>query len=67
LPFYLYLFGALIAGVVLGGLATWMTHARWRRSARRGEADARRRRAETEPLSRERQLEAPRQLEPAGR
>jgi hypothetical protein len=39
LPFYLYFFGALIVGVVAGGLATWMTRARWRQGARRGEAD----------------------------
>ncbi len=30
LPFYLYFFGALILGVVVGGVATWMTRARWR-------------------------------------
>jgi hypothetical protein len=67
LPFYLYLYGALIVGVVIGGLATWTAQARWRRSARRGEVEAGRWRAEVERLSRERQPEAARHLAPAGR
>jgi hypothetical protein len=66
LPFYLYFFVALIAGVVLGGLATWLTQARWRRGARRAEAETQRRRAETERLNRDRQLQASRQLASAG-
>jgi|SRR5262245_49322109 hypothetical protein len=33
LPFYLYFFGALIVGVVVGGLATWLAQARRRPSA----------------------------------
>jgi uncharacterized integral membrane protein len=39
LPLYAWLLGALIVGVILGGVATWMTRARWRQSARRDEAD----------------------------
>ncbi len=31
LPLYAWLLGALILGVVAGGLATWMTRARWHR------------------------------------
>ena len=57
LPFYLYLFGALILGVIAGGTATWLAQAHIRRSARKGEAEARRWRAEAERISRERQLE----------
>ncbi len=34
LPFYIYLMTALIIGVVLGGLATWMGQSRWRQTAR---------------------------------
>jgi len=69
LPFYAYLFGALILGVVIGGLATWRTQARWRRSARRRSAEAQRWQAEADRLGREREreLEASRQLAPANR
>ncbi|HJZ44172.1 MAG TPA: hypothetical protein VJ233_10655, partial [Hyphomicrobiaceae bacterium] len=35
LPFYIYLFGTLLIGIVIGGAATWRTQARWRRAARR--------------------------------
>ncbi|MGE3066487.1 MAG: lipopolysaccharide assembly protein LapA domain-containing protein [Hyphomicrobiaceae bacterium] len=54
LPFYAYLFAALIIGVVLGGLSTWMTQARWRRTARRRTQDAARWQAEADRLARER-------------
>jgi hypothetical protein len=62
----LYFFGALLVGVVLGGLATWLAQARWRRGARRAEAETQRRRAEAERLSRDRQFQASRQLASAG-
>ncbi len=69
LPFYVWLLAALIAGVVLGGLATWFTQAHWRRSARAQDAEARRWRTEADRLHREReqQLEAGRHVVPAGR
>jgi len=69
LPFYAWLLAALIVGVVIGGLATWLTQARWRHSARRRDAEARRWRAEADRLhrERERELEASRQVVPAGR
>ena len=54
LPFYAYLFGALVAGVVLGGIATWITQRHWRRSARVKSNEARRWHAEADRLSRER-------------
>ena len=38
LPFYAYLIGMLLIGIVIGGLATWVTQARWRRTARRASA-----------------------------
>jgi lipopolysaccharide assembly LapA-like protein len=31
LPLYAWLLGALILGVIVGGLATWLMQARWRR------------------------------------
>ena len=62
LPFYVYLFGMLLAGVVIGGVATWMTQSRWRRAARRSGAEAQRWQAEAGRLNRDRQVAAPRQL-----
>lgn len=56
LPFYIWLLAALILGVVIGGLATWGTQAHWRRSARRGEVETQRWKAEADRLGRERQL-----------
>ncbi len=60
LPFYAWLLAALILGVVAGGQATWLTQARWRRSARRGELETRRWKAEAERSGRARQIEAAR-------
>jgi uncharacterized integral membrane protein len=64
LPFYAYLFGALLLGVVLGGLATWLTQSRWRRAARARSVQAQRWQAEASRLTRERdtQVGAARQL-----
>ena len=70
LPFYAYLFGVLLIGIVIGGLAVWVTQARWRRSARRRAAEAQRWQAEADRLSRERQAQiatAGRQLAPVNR
>ena len=66
LPFYVYLFGMLLVGIVIGGVATWMTQARWRRTARRRAAEAQRWQAEADRLARERQAHGPcrRQLAP---
>jgi uncharacterized membrane protein YciS (DUF1049 family) len=66
LPLYAWLLGALFLGVIAGGLAMWLTQARWRRSARRSEAETHRWKAEVDRLSRERQPEPSRQLAPAG-
>jgi uncharacterized integral membrane protein len=54
LPFYVYLLGALIAGVALGGIATWFNQGRWRRDARKRSFEVRRWQSETERLVRER-------------
>ena len=69
LPFYAYLFGALLVGVVVGGMATWMSQSRWRRNARQRAAEAYRWHAEADRLSREREriTEPSRQLAPANR
>jgi hypothetical protein len=58
LPFYVYLFGTLLIGIVAGGTAVWMAQARWRRSARRRAAEAQRWQAEAGRLARERDSQA---------
>lgn len=64
LPFYVFMFGALIVGVILGGMATWMTQSKWRQTARRRTQEAMRWQAEADRLSRERdaQVSASKQL-----
>jgi hypothetical protein len=54
LPFYGFLFGALLVGVLVGGIATWMSQSRWRRTARTRASDAKRWQVEAERLTRER-------------
>jgi uncharacterized integral membrane protein len=38
-PLYLVILFALIAGVIVGGVTTWLKQARWRRQARRRKAE----------------------------
>lgn len=57
LPFYGYLFAALLIGVLLGGFSTWLSQGRWRRTARTRQAEARRWQAEADRLTRERDAE----------
>jgi len=68
LPFYAYLMGALVIGVILGGAATWLGQSRWRRTARAQGKRAQRFEAEAERLSREREVNVvqTRQLAVAG-
>jgi uncharacterized integral membrane protein len=55
LPFYIYLMAALVLGVVLGGVATWMGQSRWRQTARSQGRRAARWQAEADRLVRERE------------
>ncbi len=57
LPFYAYLFGMLLVGVVAGGTAAWLGQSRWRRTARHRTQDAMRWQAEADRLARERDAE----------
>ena len=59
LPFYMYLIGALVLGVILGGVATWMGQSRWRRTARVQGQKAARYQAEADRLTREREVTVP--------
>lgn len=63
LPFYFYLFGALFIGILVGGLAVWLSQGRWRRTARQRAQEVRRWQAEANRLSQERDNGA---LSPAG-
>ncbi|ESR25931.1 lipopolysaccharide assembly protein LapA domain-containing protein [Lutibaculum baratangense] len=42
LPLYLLLFGTLLLGVLVGGIAAWVSQGRWRSEARTRRAEARR-------------------------
>jgi uncharacterized integral membrane protein len=46
LPLFVVILLSMIAGVLAGGAATWIRQGRWRRAARRHEADAAAARAE---------------------
>ena len=64
LPFYIYLFIALLSGLFLGGFATWLSQGKWRRTARQGTREAREWRAQAEQLK-QRRLEADSRPQPA--
>ena len=53
-PFFYFLLGSLILGVLLGGFATWLTQSHYRQSARSRAEDAARWRSEVDRLARER-------------
>lgn len=54
LPFYAYLFGTLILGILVGGASVWFGQGHWRKAARQRTQEARRWRSEADRLSRER-------------
>lgn len=69
LPLFVIVFAALIAGVIVGGLAVRLGHGRWRRMARRFEREAGELRARLDALV-EKAAEpsvVPRQQEPPPR
>ena len=41
LPLFVVIIAVAIAGVIVGGIATWLRQGHWRRAARQHEADAR--------------------------
>ncbi|HET7715225.1 MAG TPA: LapA family protein [Bauldia sp.] len=45
-PLFVVLFGALVLGLLIGGIATWVRQGRWRRAARNAESEAERLRVE---------------------
>ncbi len=50
-PLFLVLFAVLLAGVLIGGGATWIKQGRHRRNARQARAEAARHKAEVERLN----------------
>src|SRR5262245_19054190 len=49
-PLFLLILFTLIAGVIIGGVASWLRQSKWRRTARQAQAEVRALRAETEAL-----------------
>jgi uncharacterized integral membrane protein len=47
-PLFVFLFAALLLGVIIGGVATWLRQGRWRHAARVARAEAGRLRGELE-------------------
>src|SRR5262245_19855402 len=45
-PLFVLLFGALVLGLLIGGIAAWARQGRWRRAARKFEFEAERLRGE---------------------
>ena len=66
LPLFILLFAALIAGILLGGVATWLTQAKWRRTARQRTKESNRWRSEADRLMQERDMEHKAQLTAIG-
>ncbi|HEY1545080.1 MAG TPA: LapA family protein [Xanthobacteraceae bacterium] len=52
-PLFVLVFVLVIAGVIIGGIAAWLKQGKWRRAARRTEADLRAARNENDRLRRE--------------
>ena len=50
LPLFALIIGLLVIGVLIGGLASWLRHGKWRRLARRSEREANALRAEIASL-----------------
>jgi uncharacterized integral membrane protein len=59
LPFFVFLFAAIIAGMVIGGLTVWISQSRFRKAARQEKARA-------DALSRQQPAISPRLPAPGG-
>lgn len=65
MPFFVFLIIAMIVGVFLGGLGTWLTQGRWRRSARERALETHHWRLRAEKLHKQLELTGQQQLPPA--
>jgi uncharacterized integral membrane protein len=52
MPLFALILGLIIAGVLIGGVAAWLRQGRWRRTARRAQAQAGELRAELDRFKR---------------
>jgi uncharacterized integral membrane protein len=52
-PLFIVILVSLIAGALIGGIAAWLRQSRWRRVARRGDAEIRKLHAEIHAMQRE--------------
>ncbi len=52
LPLFAVIFAVLIVGVLIGGIAAWLRQGKWRRTARRLEADVNKLHGELETIRR---------------
>ena len=66
LPLFVIIFTVLIVGVLVGGIAAWIGQARWRRLARKRDADVRVLHQELETIRRRFAPEAPASLPEPG-
>jgi uncharacterized integral membrane protein len=57
LPLFLVILSALMLGVIVGGIATWLGQRKWRRTARRLEAELRDARGKAESWKRRAEAE----------
>jgi uncharacterized integral membrane protein len=62
LPLFIVILVCLLMGVIAGGLAAWFNQGKWRKTARRLDADARALRIEREALRGELAAKEPRSL-----
>lgn len=63
-PFFLYMFAALFLGMILGGMASWFSQGKWRKTARQRTREAYKWKQEADRLTNERDV-APQQSLPA--
>lgn len=64
-PLFVYLLGALLLGLVLGGMLTWFKQGRWRKAAREGEREVNTLRAMNRQLDEQLNTAATQRIEPA--
>jgi lipopolysaccharide assembly LapA-like protein len=58
-PLFLFLLGAFAFGLVVGGIATWLSQGKWRKTARQGTRERRELRRQADQLERELESMAP--------